>query len=61
VDIAAVMDGNMEKNIPLAAGDIVYVPRTKVYKSAKWLSDNLVPWFTLATMLITVGLITRAK
>lgn len=61
VDIAAVMDGNMEKNLPLAAGDIVYVPRTRVYKSAKWLSDNLVPWFTLATMLITVGLITRAK
>ena len=61
VDITAIMDGKMEKNIPLSAGDIVYVPRTKVYKSAKWLSDNMVPWFTLATMAITVGLVTRLR
>jgi polysaccharide export outer membrane protein len=61
VDIDAIMDGKMEKNIPLSAGDIVYVPRTKVYKSAKWLSDNMVPWFTLATMAITIGLVTRLR
>ncbi|MFA6434245.1 MAG: polysaccharide biosynthesis/export family protein [Elusimicrobiales bacterium] len=58
-DISAVMNGQMEKNIALAAGDIVYVPRTRVYKGAKWLSDNLVPWFTLFTMGLTVGLVTR--
>ena len=58
-DISAIMDGHMDKNISLAAGDIVYVPRTKIYKGARWLSDNLVPWFTLFTMGITIGLITR--
>jgi len=58
-DIEAVMSGALDKNIPLAAGDIVYVPRTRMYKNAKWLSDNMVPWFTLFTMLITAGLVAR--
>jgi polysaccharide export outer membrane protein len=58
-DINAVMEGRMEKNVPLAAGDIVYVPRAKFYKSGKWLTDNLVPWFTLFTMAITIGLVSR--
>jgi len=59
VDIASIMDGNMDKNIAMAAGDIVYVPRTKVYKTGKWLTDNLVPWFTLITMGITLGLVAK--
>jgi polysaccharide biosynthesis/export protein len=58
-NISAVMEGRMEYNIPLAAGDIVYVPKAKFYKSGKWLTDNLVPWFTLVTMGITIGLIAR--
>ena len=58
-NIAAVMEGRMEYNIPLVAGDIVYVPRAKLYKSGKWLTDNLVPWFTLITMGITLGLVAR--
>jgi polysaccharide export outer membrane protein len=58
-DISEILKGHMEYNIPLAAGDIVYVPRTRIYKGAKWLSDNLVPWFTLVTMGITIGLVTR--
>ncbi len=58
-NVAAVMEGRMEHNIPLVAGDIVYVPRTKLYKSGKWLTDNLVPWMTLVTMGITLGLVAR--
>jgi polysaccharide export outer membrane protein len=58
-DISAVMNGHMDENISLAAGDIVYIPRTRIYKGAKWLTDNLVPWLTLATMFITAGLVAR--
>jgi len=61
VDISAIMDGQMDKNTVLAAGDIVYVPRTRIYKGGKWLTDNLVPWFTLVTMAITIGLVAKNK
>jgi len=58
-DVSAVMAGHMDKNFALAAGDIVYVPRKRVYKAAKWISDNFVPWATLGTFAITIGLVTR--
>lgn len=57
VDLAAVMNGQMDKNIALLAGDIVYVPRKKYSTAAKWITDNFVPWITLATFAFTVGIL----
>ena len=59
VDLKAVMDGRMDKNVLLLTGDIVYVPRTKIYGGGKWISDNFVPWITLATFAITMGIVSR--
>jgi polysaccharide export outer membrane protein len=58
-DLESVMNGKMDKNIPLASGDIVYIPRRGYSKGAKWISDNFVPWVTLFTFAITVGLVAR--
>lgn len=56
-DLAAVFNGKMDKNILLASGDIVYVPRKGYSTGAKWISDNFAPWLTLFTFVITATLV----
>jgi polysaccharide export outer membrane protein len=58
-DLAAVYAGNMDKNILLASGDIAYIPRKPYSTGSKWISDNLVPWFSLFTMIITASLVAK--
>ena len=58
-DLAAVYAGNMDKNILLAAGDIVYIPRKPYSTGAKWISDNFAPWMTLFTFIITASIVAR--
>ena len=58
-DLAAVFEGKLDKNITLANGDIIYVPRKGYSTGAKWITDNLVPWATLFTFALTAGLVAR--
>lgn len=58
-DLDEVMSGNMEKNIPLVTGDIVYVPRKGYYSAARWMTDNFTPWATLFMFAITAGIVAR--
>lgn len=56
-DLESVLEGDMEKNIGLASGDIVYIPRRNYSKAARWISDNFLPWATLFTFGITAGIV----
>ena len=58
-DLAAVLAGEMDKNIPLASGDIVYIPRKSFSSTARWITDNIVPWATLFMFAVTAGLVAR--
>lgn len=57
LNMASLLDGGIDKNITLAQGDIVYIPRKKFTSAGKWLTDNLMPW----TMLFTFGLVLTKK
>ena len=59
VDLEAVFSGNMDKNILLMSGDIVYIPRKSYSTAAKWITDNFVPWATLFTFAITASIVSR--
>lgn len=61
VDLAGVMNGRMDKNIPLLTGDIVYVPRKKYSVAAKMISDNVLPWLSFATFLFTAGVLMTTR
>lgn len=61
VNLAAVMNGQMDRNILLVSGDIVYVPRKKYSVVARMISDNVVPWITLSTFLFTAGVLMTTK
>lgn len=50
VDMEKVVAGDFRYNMKLASGDIVYVPRKKFSKFTRWMSDNIVPWLTIATL-----------
>lgn len=58
-DLAAIFDGEMQKNILLMNGDIVYIPKKPFYKGAKWITDNFLPWATLFTFVITASIVAR--
>lgn len=58
-DLAGVFAGEMDKNIPLASGDIVYIPRKRYSTAARWVTDNIVPWATLFLFAITAGIVAR--
>jgi len=55
MNLEPLMAGKMDGNYALMPGDVVFIPRQSVYKSAKWLSDNLVPWMTLLTFGLTIA------
>jgi len=56
-DLEDVFDGKMDKNILLATGDIVYIPRKKYASASRWIGDNFMPWATLLTFIATAGII----
>lgn len=58
-DLEAVFAGKMENNLPLASGDIVYIPRKGYSKSARWISDNFLPWASLFTFGLTAAIVAR--
>lgn len=53
-----VFDGEMDKNVALRPGDVVYVPRKRFASSTKWLSDNFLPWLMLGTLALSLHLAT---
>lgn len=56
-DLAKVLAGDMTKNVPLASGDIIYIPRKPYSAAAKWITDNVIPWATLFMFTITAGIV----
>jgi polysaccharide export outer membrane protein len=59
LNLGDLLRGKIEKNIVLAPGDIVYVPRQKFTSAGKWITDNLLPWTMLFTFGLTIGIISR--
>ncbi|OGR63588.1 MAG: hypothetical protein A2X31_05225 [Elusimicrobia bacterium GWB2_63_22] len=58
-DLEEVFSGKMDKNVLLASGDIVYIPRKPYSAASRWITDNIVPWATLFMFGITVGLVSN--
>lgn len=59
MDLEPLIQGDMNNNYALMPGDVVFIPRQGVYKTAKWLSDNFVPWMTLMTFGLTIIVFSR--
>lgn len=58
-DLESVFAGKMDHNVPLASGDIIYIPRKSYSKAARWISDNFLPWATLFTFVVTAAIVAR--
>lgn len=56
-DLEKVLAGDMEKNVLLASGDIIYIPRKPYSAAARWITDNIIPWATLFMFTITAGIV----
>ncbi len=51
VNVAEILNGNLQKNIKLEPGDVVYVPR-KPLVSGSWFVNTVLPWITLITSVL---------
>jgi polysaccharide biosynthesis/export protein len=58
-DLNAVFNGKLDKNILLASGDIVSIPRKPYSETTKWITDNIIPWATFVTVLISANLLVK--
>ncbi|MDA8132427.1 MAG: SLBB domain-containing protein [Elusimicrobia bacterium] len=58
-DLDKVLAGDLEKNVPLRSGDIVYIPRKPYSSAARWITDNIIPWATLFIFMITAGIVAK--
>ena len=57
VSMDSFFQGNLENNIKLLPGDIVYVPKKKFTATTRWVSDNIIPWTMLVTFGISIAII----
>jgi protein involved in polysaccharide export with SLBB domain len=53
-------DGDMTKDIPLQANDIIYFPTKSAVKGSRWLTDNFGGWIALLTLLVTSALLYKS-
>ncbi len=61
VDFERFIYGDFTDNIELQPSDMVYVPTFSLVKGARWLNDNLVPWFTLIILGTSVAILARNR
>ncbi|MDA8244169.1 MAG: polysaccharide export protein [Elusimicrobia bacterium] len=58
-DLDKVLSGDLDKNVALESGDIVYIPRKPYSSAARWITDNVIPWATLFIFMITAGIVAK--
>jgi len=60
VDLTKCIDGgDMAANVEIMPQDTVYVPMKPFSKTARWISDNFLPWISLFTFGVTLVLLDR--
>jgi len=57
----AVLDGQLSRDIPILPGDTIYVPKTPLNKKSTWISNNIVPWLSLAALGVSLALLARQQ
>ena len=51
VNVAEILKGNLQKNVLIEPGDVVYVPK-KPLVPASWFVSTVLPWITLITSVL---------
>jgi len=51
VNVAEILNGELQKNVVLEPGDVVYVPK-KPLVSGSWFVNTVLPWITLITSVL---------
>lgn len=54
-----VLDGELSRDLPLQPGDTIYVPKTPVNKKATWMTNNILPWLSLAALCASLALLAK--
>ena len=55
----AVLDGDASRDIALRPGDTVFVPKTYLNKKSTWISNNILPYLTLSTLVASLVILSR--
>ncbi|MBI4386201.1 MAG: polysaccharide biosynthesis/export family protein [Elusimicrobia bacterium] len=59
VNFKAVLAGRLDRDLALQPGDTVYIPKQRLAVSASWLTTNVLPWATLASLVATLVLVSK--
>lgn len=55
----AVLDGDLSRDLVLVPGDVIYFPKTVITKKASWLTINVLPWLSFATLAVSVAVLAK--
>ena len=61
VNLAQVLDGRLERNPPMAPGDIVVVPKGRITQNVIWINTNILPWISMMTLVSSVILLVHSN
>lgn len=51
VNFKAVLAGKMDRDVAMAPGDTVYVPKRGITAGAAWINNNILPWTALISLV----------
>lgn len=59
VNFQAVLDGDVTRDVALRPGDTIYIPKTILNKKSTWISNNILPYLTLSTLIASLVILSR--
>ncbi|MFA6317931.1 MAG: polysaccharide biosynthesis/export family protein [Elusimicrobiota bacterium] len=59
VNLAAILRGELDRNVELLPGDTIDVPKAGYTRSAEWMTVNILPWLSLAGLAATLMLLSQ--
>lgn len=51
VNVRALFNGKLERNVLLAPGDTILLPKSTLTRNTIWINANILPWLTLMTLV----------
>ena len=59
VNLSSVLDGHIDRDVPLYACDTIYVHKQRSTAVASWVNANILPWATIFSIITSAVLISK--
>ena len=61
VNMKSILQGRLDRDVPLVAGDTIYVRKQRSTAAAAWVNANILPWATIFTIILSAVILSKKK